>query len=120
MLAYSGAAHVLPASRVENFDGNLKTLYAVELATTYPYIWGLFKAYGGKTLKEKAAGFVAAGMSFSAPYAYFYANSRGGYPEQINYGVAAIAASTVAVEAVKRVRTRRKSFSTIEKLEKEL
>lgn len=110
-LAYAGITayalgRAVPVANIEGFEGNIATFAAIDVATVFPYTWGLIElATAQKPVRRLAGGAVAA-TSFAAPYAYFWAEGEG-YPLWVNGAVAAIV-GTAGLNAVRGLRKDRR------------
>lgn len=110
ILGYS-AARALPVTAVDEFEGSVPALWAIDVGTAIPYTWGVIETFSNNTPLSRKVGHVAAKSigatvaagTFIAPYAYFYANGRE-YPGYVN----AVIAGFVGVAGVSEVMKHRK------------
>lgn len=103
MLAFS-SARAFPAGGLNEFQGDVATLWGIDVATSVPYTHGMMKMlYSGKNFQEKAVGASIAIPSFLAPYAYLYATEgQNGYPGYVNAAVGGFVTLAVGKEIIAR------------------
>lgn len=111
ILAYS-SARVLPVGAVEEFEGSVPVLWAIDVGTAVPYAWGLIETATGKTPARRFTGAAVASGSFVAPYAYFWAEGND-YPWQVNAAVGGLIGTAALLES----RKLRKDHLLAEKLQ---
>jgi hypothetical protein len=85
---------------VEEFDGNVGVFLAIDVATVFPYTWGLIETAVGKTWSRRATGATVAAGSFAAPYVYFWTQGEN-YPGYVNAAAGTIIAAAGLREAWK-------------------
>lgn len=105
-LAYAGItgyaiSRGIPVAAVEEFEGSPAAFVAIDVATAFPYTWGLIEVASAKKPSRKVLGGTVAAGSFVAPYAYFFAEGEG-YPMWVN-GVAAGIIGVAGLTAVRGV-----------------
>lgn len=115
IFSYS-AARVVPAATVDEFEGSMATLLAIDLGTAVPYTHGMMKMYTGKSVREKVYGAAIAVPSFLAPYAYYYAEGED-YPAEINMVAGGLVAGAIITEIGKRRKAKKTDITTTETLE---
>lgn len=99
VLVYS-ALRVLPVSFVEQFEGSLWALWAIDLGTAIPYTWGILTMFTAKKFLMRLAGMVTTVVTFTAPYVYFALNGKQ-YPPIVIVVIALLIASTILLEGTK-------------------
>ncbi len=117
-LAYSvivgySAARALPVTGIEEFDGSVPLLWAIDVGTAVPYTWGMIETFSSNTTLSKKIGRIAsksiggtvAAASFVAPYAYFYSQGEE-YPAYVNGVVAGLVGVAGVSEYIKYRRER--------------
>ncbi|HMS93408.1 MAG TPA: hypothetical protein PKD28_03400 [Candidatus Saccharibacteria bacterium] len=110
ILGYS-AARALPVTALDEFEGSVPALWAIDVGTAIPYTWGVIETFSSNTplsrkvgrAAAKGIGATVAASTFVAPYAYFYANGRE-YPAYVN----AVIAGFVGIAGVSEVMKHRK------------
>lgn len=105
IIGYS-SARALPVSGVEEFQGSVPLLWAIDVGTAVPYTWGLIETVAGKTPVRKAVGATIAGGSFVAPYAYFWAEGQD-YPPYVNAIVGGLVGMATLLEVSKARKDRK-------------
>lgn len=110
VLAYS-AARAFPVANIDQFHGDVATLWGIDVATSFPYSYGLAKMYAGKNVAQKAIGASIAVPNFLAPYAYLYAEGKD-YPPVVNGIVTAMVGTAAILEMHKR-RSRSKKHEKL-------
>lgn len=93
-------ARAIPFGEIDQFEGSVPMLWAIDIGTVPTYVKGLEMSAVGKTVGARAVGFGLASASFAAPYAYAYAEGND-YPPTVNLAIATFA----GVCAVKEVAT---------------
>lgn len=99
-------ARAAPLAGIEEFDGNVGVFLAIDVATVFPYTWGLIETTTGKTWSRRATGVTVASGSFAAPYVYFWTQGES-YPGYVNAAVGTIIAAAGLREAWKIRKNRR-------------
>lgn len=99
-------ARAAPLAGIEEFDGNVGVFLAIDVATVFPYTWGLVEMAVGKTWTRRATGATVAAGSFAAPYAYFWTQGEN-YPAYVNAAAGTIIAAAGLREAWKIRKNRR-------------
>ena len=105
------AARAIPVTAVDEFEGSVPALWAIDVGTAIPYTWGVIETFSGDTplsrkigrTAAKSIGATVAAGTFIAPYAYFYANGRE-YPAYVN----AVVAGFVGIAGISEVTKQRK------------
>lgn len=110
VLAMSGlaaycTARVLPFGGIEEFDGSIAALWAIDIGTVPTYVKGVEMATTGKTATTRSIGYTMATGSFAAPYVYAISEGKD-YPPAVNIGIGAFAGAAVVSEVVQQYRTR--------------
>lgn len=90
----------LPAGAVDEFEGSVPLLWAIDIGTAGPYAWGLVEAISAKTPLRRTVGATVAGGSFIAPYAYFWVEGND-YPPYVNAVVAGLIGTATLLETSK-------------------
>lgn len=111
IMGYS-SARALPVGAVEEFEGSVPLLWAIDVGTAVPYTWGLIETVTGKSPARRLAGATVAGGSFVAPYAYFWAEGND-YPWHVNAVVGGLIGTAALLEGAKM----RKDYLLAEKLQ---
>ena len=99
ILGYS-SARAVPVSGVEEFQGSVPLLWAIDVGTAVPYTWGLITTASAKTPIRRAVGATVAGGSFVAPYAYFWSEGQD-YPPYVNAVVGGLIGTAALLEIAK-------------------
>lgn len=99
-------ARAAPLAGIEEFDGNVGVFLAIDVATVFPYTWGLIETATGKTWSRRATGAAVASGSFAAPYVYFWTQGEN-YPGYVNAAAGTIIAAAGLREAWKIRKNRR-------------
>jgi hypothetical protein len=102
MMAYS-AARAFPAAGLSEFHGNVWDLWSIDIATSIPYVRGLFSMYTSNSIPRRVGGAAMAVSSFVAPYAYLYAEGNS-YPAYVNGIVGGLVTTAVGKEIFSRHR----------------
>lgn len=104
VLAFS-TVRVLLASRVEEFEGSIWVLWLVDVATAWPYVWGLFRLFTGKSTWSRLLGLAVALPAFLAPYLYWYLNGKG-YPVYVHLVIGLFIAVAIGSELYRWYRSK--------------
>jgi hypothetical protein len=99
ILGYS-SARALPVGAVEEFQGSVPLLWAIDIGTAVPYTWGLIETVAAKTPVRRVVGATVAGGSFVAPYAYFWAEGQD-YPPYVNAVIGGLIGTATLLEVAK-------------------
>jgi hypothetical protein len=105
ILGYS-SARALPVGAIDEFQGSVPLLWAIDVGTAVPYTWGLIETVAAKAPIRRAVGASVAGGSFIAPYAYFWAEGQE-YPPYVNAVVGGLIGTATLLEAAKVRKDRR-------------
>jgi hypothetical protein len=105
IVSYS-SLRALPAGAVDEFEGSVPLLWAIDVGTAVPYAWGLIETVSAKTPLRRTVGATVAGGSFIAPYAYFWAEGND-YPLHVNAVVGGLIGAATFLEASKLRKDRR-------------
>lgn len=106
IVVYS-TVRVLLASQVKEFEGSIWLLWLIDVGTAWPYVWGVFRMFGGKTLIDRLIGGLVAVPAFAAPYIYWYLNGEG-YPAYVHLIVGIFILTGICNELFRYLRTKRK------------
>lgn len=99
IIGYS-SVRALPVGGVEEFEGSVPLLWAIDVVTAVPYAWGLVETVSAKTPMRRTVGATIAGGSFIAPYAYFWSEGQD-YPSYVNAAVGGLIGIATLLEASK-------------------
>lgn len=100
------ALRALPVTFVKEFHGSLLALWTIDLATAFPYTWGMLTMVTAPRFKMRVVGLVVTVVTFMLPYLYFGFHGRG-YPPHVLGIIALLILSTFALEAYKLWMDRR-------------
>ncbi len=104
VLIYS-TLRVLPVSLVKHFHGSLLVLWTIDILTAIPYTWGVLAVITAKHIRTRIAGLIIAGVTFIAPYIYFWMHGRH-YPPIVNLVVTIMIVSGIGLEVYRYLRER--------------
>ncbi len=93
----------LPVTFVPGFDGHVWVLWAIDVATSVPYTWGILAMVTGRSLRRRTLGLVTTVVTFLAPYVYFWAQGKD-YPHGVVAGVAAMILGALGLEVLRWAR----------------